>query len=105
MEFKFRSDLKDFQIARLMYWGSLEDKTPIPKHRFELIKMMRKHGFVVFCCRTICVVGYPIRFGFPNSYKEFDENDWWFDNINSEVLELDKDFVEEDNFDKYKNGI
>lgn len=103
MQFKFKSDLKDFQIARLMYWGNLDEKTPIPKQNFEFIKCLRKHGAIVYCCSIICVVCYPSRFTFPNLYRDFKETDLSWAAINSEVLELEKDFIEEDNFEYYYN--
>ncbi len=81
---EIREDLKDYQLARLMYWTPIDAKTNIPKSDLELVKILRKWGVLIERHDEVSIVGYPTRY--TNHYSPKEPNDITWLAINTEIM-------------------
>lgn len=79
-----REDLKDYQLARLMFWVDIDSKTNISKSDLVLIKILRKWGILIDRYNDVSIVGYPTRYS--NHYSTNSPNDITWVCINTQIL-------------------
>ena len=74
---KIRTDLKDFQLTRLMFWEPIDSKKPISKTDLHLLKIIKEKGKLIEKYEEVLIIAIP------NKYEIGDES-WWC--VNSELL-------------------